>query len=104
MNTEVVIRAAGIDVTASDESQALSYLREDGAQFRSAWEYELNDAYPTEDEPTDADDVRIEAETSEPEGRGERTWNGDVLFTVVIEGEHDGDEALELARAVVVGG
>lgn len=103
MNTRVVIRAAGIDVTASDESQAISHLLEDGRQFRAAWEYELSDSNPTDEDPDEADDVRIEAETSEPEGEGERIWNGDVLFTVVVEGDLSDDDALEAARAVVIG-
>lgn len=103
MNTRVTLRAAGIDVTASEESQAVSYLKEDGWQFRAAWEYEFSDASPTDEEPDDVDDVRIEVETTEPAGRGERTWNGDVLFTVVVKGELSDDEALHAAREIVIG-
>jgi len=102
MNTSVTLRASGIEVTASDEEQALRYLAEDGRQFRAAWEYELSDASPTEEDPDESCDVRVEAETSEPEGSGERTWNGDVLFTVVVEGDLSGDDAIEAARTVII--
>jgi hypothetical protein len=103
MNTRVTIRAAGIDVTASNESQALTYLKEDGSQFRAAWEYELSDTSSTDEGPGDADDVLMEVETTEPAGKGERTWNGDVLFTVVVEGEVEGEEAVRAAREIVIG-
>lgn len=96
MNTEIVLRASGIEVTAEDESTALSYLREDGNQFRSSWSYDVDEISHTDEDPSGPDGIRIEAETSEPDGSGERTWTGDVLFTIVVEGDLD-DEAAEAA-------
>jgi hypothetical protein len=101
MNTSVTLRATGIEVTASNESQAIRYLLEDGRQFRSSWEYELSHTDRTDEDEDDADDVRVEAETSEPEGEGERTWTGNVLFTVVVEGEPSDEDAFEAAKAVL---
>ena len=98
MNTEVVLRACGIEVTADDESSARSHLREDGLEFRGSWDYELVDSNPTDEEVGDDDAHRLEVDAEDPGGRGERTWTGDVTFTVIVEGEHDEDEAFRLAR------
>lgn len=98
MNTEVVVRASGIEVTAEDESSARSYLREDGLQFRGSWDYELVDSNPTDEEVSDDDSHHVEVDADDPGGSGDRTWTGDVTFTVIVEGEHDDDEAFRLAK------
>ena len=98
MNTEVVVRASGIEVTAEDESSARSYLREDGLQFRGSWDYELVDSNPTDEEVSDDDSHHVEVDADDPGGSGDRTWTGDLTFTVIVEGEHDEDEAFRLAK------
>lgn len=101
MNTEVTLRATGVEVTASTEERATAYLKEDGAQFRRSWDYELDGCDRTDAEPDDPCHARLEVEVDEPAGRGERIWRGDVLFTLVIEGEPDDDAAFEEARTLL---
>lgn len=90
MNSRVTLVATGIQVTATTQSRAMDYLREDAAQFRSQWDYQDDDVEPTDDEITeDGDDAEIDVSVEDAAGRGERLWTGEARFTVVVAGSED---------------
>lgn len=101
MRKGVEIVARSIQVTASSESSALEYFREDAVQFRRDLNYDLEDVYDTDDEITeDFGDVSLDVSIDSPRGRGERLWTGDVSFTCVVEADTD-EDAYVAARALM---
>ena len=94
MNKLVTLAAEGIEVTATDAHQAERYLRDDAAEFRRNWDYDLVDLEDTDDEPADdVDAIHMRVEVEDSEGSGERTWTGRALFEVVVDGASTDHEA-----------
>ncbi len=90
MRKSVELVARDIQVTAATQSQAIAYLREDAAEFRRQWNYEnggVDDAAPGDDLHDSGDEVDLDVSVDTPEGRGERTWTGEAVFTVVVEAD-----------------
>lgn len=101
MNRKVTLVAAGIQVTATDQSRALRYLHDDAGEMRREWDYDDVEAVDTDDDVTGlGDDIPIEVEVDAPEGRGERLWTGNARFVVVV-GAQDDRAAFAAARAVL---
>lgn len=101
MRKSVDLLVKGIDVTASTQSQALSYLREDAAEFRRQCDYENGGVEDTDEEPNEnADDLAFDVSVAIPRGKGERTWTGEAVFTVVVDAATD-EDAFAAALALV---
>lgn len=101
MNKRVTLVAAGIQVTADDQSRALRYLVEDAGEMRRQWNYADEEVSDTDEDVTeDGDDIGIEVDVDVPEGRGERVWTGNARFDVVVDAEDD-RAAFAAARAVL---
>jgi len=101
MNKKVTLVAAGIQVTADDQSRALRYLVEDAGELRREWNYDDAEVSDTDEELTqDGDDIGIEVDVDVPKGRGERVWTGNARFDVVVDAQDD-DAAFAAARAML---
>jgi hypothetical protein len=101
MNKRVTLVAAGIQVTAYDQSRALRYLLEDAGEMRREWNYDVLETCDTDEEITgDADEVGIEVDVDVPRGRGERLWTGNARFDVVVDARDD-ETAFAAARALL---
>jgi len=101
MNKKVTLVAAGIQVTADDQSRALRYLVEDAGELRREWNYDDAEVSDTDEELTqDGDDIGIEVDVDVPKGRGERVWTGNARFDVVVDAQDD-EAAFAAARAML---
>ena len=101
MNRRVTLVAAGIQVTADDQSRALRYLVEDAGELRREWNYDDAEVSDTDEELTqDGDDIGIEVDVDVPKGRGERVWTGNARFDVVVDAQDD-EAAFAAARAML---
>jgi len=101
MNKKVTLVAAGIQVTADDQSRALRYLVEDAGELRREWNYDDAEVSDTDEELTqDGDDIGIEVDVDVPQGRGERVWTGHARFDVVVDAQDD-EAAFAAARAML---
>jgi len=101
MKKKVTLVAAGIQVTADDQSRALRYLVEDAGELRREWNYDDAEVSDTDEELTgDGDDIGIEVDVDVPKGRGERVWTGNARFDVVVDAQDD-EAALAAARAML---
>jgi len=101
MNKKVTLVAAGIQVTADDQSRALRYLVEDAGELRREWNYDDAEVSDTDEELTqDGDDIGIEVDVDVPQGRGERVWTGNARFDVVVDAQDD-EAAFAAARAIL---
>lgn len=102
MNKRVTLVAAGIQVTAADQSRALRYLLEDAGEMRRQWDYDDLEVCDTDDHLTeDGDEIGIEVDVDVPRGRGERLWTGNARFDVVVDAQDD-EAAFAAARAMLV--
>lgn len=102
MNKRVTLVAAGVQVTATGQSRALDYLREDAIQFRREWNYEDGDVEDTDDDVSEnADETDVDVSVGDAEGRGERVWTGSATFGIVVAA-CDEAEAYRVARALLV--
>lgn len=101
MKKKVTLVAAGIQVTADDQSRALRYLVEDAGELRREWNYDDAEVSDTDEELTgDGDDIGIEVDVDVPKGRGERVWTGNARFDVVVDAQDD-EAAFAAARAML---
>lgn len=102
MNISVQLIAEGINATAKNESQALSYLTEDAHHFRRDWSYADGEIDQTDDEVSDdAGDAIVDVDVDPAPGRGERIWTGRAIFTVVVAKCANDDEARAEARRLL---
>lgn len=86
MNRLIVLRASGIQVTASNRQQALSYLAADVREFLRDWNYEVDRTeYTINPLTTSSNDVEISLDLNDPDGQGERIWTGTARFKVVVK-------------------
>ena len=101
MKKKVTLVAAGIQVTADDQSRALRYLVEDAGELRREWNYDDAEVSDTDEELTgNGDDIGIEVDGDVPKGRGERVWTGNARFDVVVDAQDD-EAAFAAARAML---
>ena len=104
----LVIHEAAFTVTATRESTAESYAREDAGDFMAANDYTLSEAFEVSADAYSVDDeIRISASVSPEEGEDEPddddedpddiTWNATASLEVVVEAA---TEAEAVAKAL----
>lgn len=100
----VELVAEGIDVTASDSSEAERHANSDAREFMGQWMFEQEDASPVDpgtDLTEDQDDIEVEVTcVEEEEGDDERNWTFEAKFTLVVEAPNAID-AIEKAKQLV---
>ncbi len=101
---KVELVAEGIDVTASDSSEAERFASNDAREFMGQWLFEQEDSFPADPDleiTEDQDDIEVEVTCVEnEEGEGERNWTFEAKFTLVVEAPN-GVDAIEEAKQII---